>query len=205
MSSLRNTSITIKCRICGNGFHPYAHRVETSVVCSLACNRLWQKQIRGGKSPEEEFWARVDRGAPSECWLWRGPDGGGSRATPYGVLCVNGVRYATHRFSYELHKGSARGKFVCHRCDNPKCVNPEHLFLGTLQDNVADMVGKKRQASGERIHAAKGEESPNAKLKPEDVFAIRSDRRKHKEIAQTYGISTGLVSHIKSGRAWKHL
>ena len=86
----------------------------------------------------ERFWDRVDKKGPDECWEWFGqknPKGYGY-VKPYGL---------THRFSYELHTGEKPGElFVCHSCDNPPCVNPAHLWLGTVTDNQRDAKAKGR-------------------------------------------------------------
>ena len=95
----------------------------------------------------ERFWAKVDRSG--ECWLWTGPQVGRG----YGKTSFNGKTQRAHRVSWELTYGPIpAGVFVCHKCDNPLCVRPEHLFLGTPLDNVRDMCAKKRQVSGSKTH-----------------------------------------------------
>lgn len=88
------------------------------------------------------FWSRVDRGGPEECWKWDGPKTG---SKPYGAFCFdNGFVYA-HRFSYALHHGEIpENKVVMHLCDDPLCVNPRHLAIGTQRENIHDAMGKDR-------------------------------------------------------------
>lgn len=89
---------------------------------------------------EKRFWERVNK-QPDGCWLWTGT----TNLRGYGILARNNTMQLAHRFSYELHKGVIPdGMFVCHSCDNPPCVNPDHLWLGTNADNVSDMVAKGR-------------------------------------------------------------
>ena len=90
----------------------------------------------------KRFWEKVDKKSQEECWIWKAF----KTKTGYGKIGVaSGQAVSAHRVSWEIHNGKIEeGKFVCHRCDNPSCVNPGHLFIGTRQDNVNDMVLKKR-------------------------------------------------------------
>ena len=155
------------------------------------------------------FWSKVDRSG--ECWSWLGAldrkgygrfSVGNSRG-PNGTRCNSMV--AAHRFSYEQAFGSAAGLFVLHRCDNPRCVRPEHLFLGTNLDNVRDM-----DAKGRRVTVVKrGSSHANAVL---DEDKVRSIFRQHRvegvtqaELARRHGVSRGAINHIFTGRLWAHL
>jgi hypothetical protein len=120
----------------------------------------------------------------------------------YGVLTYLGKQWKAHRLSYVLSHGEIpEGLFVLHRCDNPPCINPDHLWAGTQRDNVMDMVGKGRA----RRTPLRGEKSPTTTLTEDDVRAIRADPRRHAEIAASYGIAKSTVTGITTRRRWRHV
>lgn len=112
----------------------------------------------------------------------------------YARVSVSGRgRLYAHRWAYELAFGPIpKGLQVCHKCDEPRCVNPDHLFLGTLRDNMADKFSKGRQAKGAQL----------SKLSEEDVNTIRASQLAQRELARLYKIDRSTVSRIKSGKRW---
>lgn len=145
---------------------------------------------------DKKFWPKIDSSGPGGCWLWTG----GRTGPGYGALSIDGAYVYAHRASYEIHHGPIKeGMCVCHHCDVPACVNPEHLFLGTHRDNMRDKAAKGR------VNAARGEDSGMAKLTKEDVLSIRADRRLQRTIAADYGISQPLVSMVKGRKLWSHV
>lgn len=133
-------------------------------------------------------------GGPDACWPWkamRDPLG-------YGKLNARGMGTMAHRLTWMVHNGEIPvGMIVCHRCDNPPCCNPAHLFLGTNADNMADKVAKGRQSR------LPGEKSGTAKLTWEKVREIRAAAGPYKPIAMFYGISETNVCMIKNGHTWR--
>lgn len=130
------------------------------------------------------------------CWEWQGA----KSVAGYGRISFDGVRWAVHRLMAHIKISDvADTAVVCHRCDNPSCVNPEHLFIGSQKDNVDD-----RDLKGRR-NQARGEAQGSSKLTEKQVSAIRLDSRKQLIIASEYGISRAHVGNIKANRAWKHV
>lgn len=128
------------------------------------------------------------------CWVWpraKNPKG-------YGVAAVEGQRDYAHRAAYRIRKGPIPpGRVVMHICDNPGCVNPDHLSLGSHADNTRDCCLKKRHAFGAR--------SGNAKLTEDAVRSIRADTRRQREIAAEFRVSRSTVCMIQKRRIWSHI
>lgn len=144
---------------------------------------------------------RIDKGLSSEqCWEWRGALGGKkSNGIGYGKFTVRGKQYDAHRVAWELHHERAIpvGMHILHACDNPLCVNPRHIEIGSNADNVADMVSKRRQTYGER--------NPQAILTDKAVREIRSSCASLTELANKYCVTTSTIRKVKSWRSWKHV
>ncbi len=130
------------------------------------------------------------------CFEWQGSvDTHG-----YGQLWWRGSNRLSHRLSWVVAKGPIPKDYsVCHRCDNPKCVNVTHMFLGTHAENMAD-----KKAKG-RAHRLAGEKNGLSKLTESDVRTIRTDSRAPRELASVFGVSKSLISHVKARRAWQHV
>lgn len=141
------------------------------------------------------FNRRVDRSSgPASCWNWTGTIR--SQRTGYGVTWVGHRAVSAHRMAWYLANGPIPGHDVCvlHKCDNRKCVNPKHLFLGTKAENVWDMVSKGRQ------WRPLGEKNSQAKLTDAQAAEIASSKERNMDLASRYGVSRGLISMIKSGK-----
>jgi len=157
----------------------------------------------------ERFWEKVDKNGPvpvhrpdlGPCWIWTAginkPRGG------YGMFALRkGVIRRAHRIAWELTYGSPGDLWVLHHCDNPPCVRPAHLFLGTPKDNAGDM-----EAKGRGNHP-RGSARSQARLSEADVLAIREARRQGAvgaELARRYGVHRSTVYHICQGDYWKHV
>lgn len=152
------------------------------------------------------FWSKIDRsGGPAACWEWRGAllNGYGRN----GSVGPGGSRLA-HRIVWELTRGEIpAGLCACHRCDNPTCCNPAHLFLGTIPENNIDMTQKGRRKFG--FTPKDGERNNNARLTADDVRAIRSAYDPGvvtmAEIARRFGVNETAVWKIVNRKRWAHV
>lgn len=176
------------------------------------------------------FWAKIEKRSDAECWPWTG-----SRVTSgYGSFGINKRLFASHRLSWFLAHGPIQeGLHCCHKCDNPECCNPSHLFLGTAKENMMDMLikGRGNKAKGERHgliknpgYAARGDRHgsvtrpeclrrgknhPKSKLTEEAVKNIRArhaaGERNYVAIGLEFGINASCVQKCVSRQTWKHI
>src|SRR5580692_2166289 len=183
------------------------------MAACMTCGKWYEKPPNGGHkycSPACHFrkFAKIGDG----CWPW----GGNHNAHGYGFLVIGGrgKRVLAHRFSYEMHKGLIpTGLFVLHACDNPPCVNPAHLFLGTHKDNTRDSMEKGRHSPPPRSpdHFSntekwkRGEEHYCAKLTENEVKSIRISAEGPRALARHFGVSKSLIYAIKKRTVWKHV
>lgn len=154
----------------------------------------------------ERFESKVEKIPEAGCWVWMGS----LNNKGYGVFSLNRKQKYAHRVSYQLYNGPIPdGLYVLHRCDNPACVSPTHLFLGTQKDNMRDMMAKGRRKwerggngrSGEGVHFHELTE-----LQVLEIRRLRSvDGMFQQEIAEKFGVSQPLVSRILNRKVWKHI
>jgi hypothetical protein len=133
------------------------------------------------------------------CWNWlKYKD-----KNQYGHMKVLGKSELVHRMAYQTLVGDIPiGMFVCHKCDNPSCLNPDHLFLGTNQDNINDKVAKNRQSKNGQ---QKGSKHSLAKLTEKDVVDIRASTLSQNKLALLYGVTQSSISHIQNKITWSHV
>lgn len=129
----------------------------------------------------------------SDCWLWTGA----KDKKGYGKINIAGRYVQTHRASWMEFKGDPGLRFVCHSCDTPACINPEHLFLGSQQDNMDDMVQKNRQGKGALLR--------QAKLTEELVRTIRATQISCGMWATATGTTPMAIWKARHGKTWKHI
>jgi DNA-binding transcriptional regulator YiaG len=171
------------------------------------CEKHWARWRKHGSPadsdrthalPEVRFWRHVTKGSATECWPFR-------RKGKYARFQIGGkgsAHVSAHRYSYQLAHGEIPcGMIVMHKCDNPKCVNPAHLTVGTYRDNTHDMIEKGRK----RTVAPRGRENGKAKLTPEAVRIIRQSKLRRDILAKHLGVSVSAIRDVRSGRSWSHI
>ncbi len=167
------------------------HNQYTSETLQDKINRFWSKVNKDGSIP-----AHMPH--LGKCWEWM------PHCTQYGYGQTRwfGEQMLSHRISWELTYGVIQdGLFVLHKCDNRRCVNPEHLFLGIHQDNIDDKMRKERQAKGETHY--------KVKLTKEQVIEIRkryaAGNISHRDLATEYHVWKSTISVILNRKTWKHI
>lgn len=192
--------VDCQCGFCGNPLRKRDWEVRRS--SNVFCNRVCMGRANGAhavlartrESVESRFWGKVHK--TPECWLWTG----GHFADGYGAIRHNNKPTGTHRLSWEMHNGPIpNGLCVLHHCDNPPCVRPDHLFLGTKKDNAVDMGQKGRNYFPEDFGAR------NRKLDETKIRSIRASCDSPAALAQEHGVSRRTISKVLNRETWSHV
>ncbi len=175
---------------------PESERIEMARKGAIA---HWRQKAEQGKTTLwDRFHSKLRK--TDGCWIWTG-----STVRGYGCIRSEGKIAYAHRVSYELFKGAvAAGLYVCHHCDVRLCVNPEHLFVGTANDNSQDAKRKGRT----RNNPARGECSPHAKLTDITVRELRklySEGMTQADLSRRFGLSGSAIRNAATGRTWAHV
>lgn len=191
-----------KCEHCGGAVRTTAYRLRDGRgrYCSAKCRSHWRR-----KPPEQRFeeGLRKDGPVPAQrpelgpCWEWQGA----KNARGYGVIRCEGRTVLAHRFAWMIANGAASA-CVLHRCDNPSCCNPAHLFLGTRADNVRDMDSKGRRKT------PLGSRRGTAKLTEAQALAIREQAAQgvpRKLLAERFGVHYSTVRSVVLCVYWRHV
>lgn len=157
-------------------------------------SRKWASQLNWVVDEKKYILERVAINDDTGCWEWAGA----FFSNGYARAGLNGFSQRASRMSYEIFKGKIPDDMLmCHTCDNRKCVNPDHLFIGTPKDNSKDMVAKGRSLRGEKHH--------NSKLTEKAVITIRGSKKSKEFLAKKYQVSIFTIIDVLNGRTWKHV
>lgn len=204
----RRTGVQCHCLHCAAPFTAKKSQVGRGhgKFCSRDCWQLWDAKVSADSAiVARRFWGRVNKDGPmplhvpsiGQCWAWVGR----RSKSGYGVFWHKKRNVSAHRLSFEMANGTIPvGLCVCHRCDNRSCVRPEHLFAGTLLDNISDRDSKGRQAKGEGVASALMTEGDARR-----IFELNRRGLPQRDIAGAIGFSTQTVSSVLTGRGWAHL
>lgn len=163
-------------------------------------SRYKLRNRRVGPPLRQRFEANYTPEPFSGCWLWTGA----YFSTGYGALSINNQNARAHRVSWELNRGPIpQGLLVCHKCDTPACVNPDHLFLGTNLDNQRDMIAKGRADRTNHFPKTCGSNHPPARLTENDVIEIRNSSETNSVLALRFGLGVAHVGNIIARRIWR--
>jgi len=196
------------CALCGKKFKPHNYgKTKIQRWCSKKCATIEKnkKRFQWNLATKEQKFEHTrknfeDRVVRQEgCWDWKGvihPDGYGR------IQCFERQKCKpAHKVSWILHKGSVlKGLCVLHKCDNRRCTNPDHLWLGTTQENTEDKVKKNRQAKGSKNGQAKLTEESASEIKKLLKLGVKGAR-----LARDFGVSDTVISKIKKNEYWKHV
>ena len=174
------------------------------------CNTHYMQQRRAGLLPvgtrapaplEDRFFRNIEK--TDSCWTWRGRIVGKG----YGMIGLGGKgakQVLVHRLSYEIHKGLIPdGLVIMHKCDNPRCVNPDHLEAGTQSQNIKDAFARGRKFN--LPNGIKGEEHGASKLTEQIVLAVRASTLSVAKLAELHGVNKSTIERIRYRKTWRHI
>lgn len=181
-----------ECENCNITFSYKPHYLWKRKYCSQKCYR--EKTTRPLSEKYEKYVIRNEE----RCWGWKGH----TNDSGYAMTSFKNKNFRAHRASWIIHFGEIpKGMFVCHKCDNPICSNPNHLFLGTAKDNMNDCKTKGRN----NYAPSKGEKNGLSKLTDDLVKEILSNKEGSRSLAKRLGIGQRHVNLIRQRKAWKHI
>lgn len=187
----KSTHTFWKCRCdCGKDYIVSAQHLTVGNTKSCGClyDRTEEEELVLSK---DRFFTNVK--VVGNCWEWQG-----CKVLGYGVMYHNKKTIRAHRFSYLIHKGTLDSElFICHTCDNKRCVNPDHLYQGTRFDNAQDALQRGLLKCGEKSHIAK--------LRKEQVLEILKSKVTLTELARRYGVGKSTIQRIKKRESWKQV
>lgn len=192
----RGENPTKPCEQCGKTI--FYRNCSTTFFRKRFCSRECDKQFKFySKGPDYFLWQRVDKNGPNGCWIYKGATDRRGYGRPATWQDGKPRRYYAHRRSYEIHNGPIpAGMLVLHKCDNPPCCNPEHLFLGTDADNHRDKALKGR------THDALLTNDQAREIKAALATPKRGLQR---ELADKYGVTLQTISGINRGKSYRHV
>ncbi len=196
--------IKVNCKSCNKEIEVTKRHYNRNITkgYNFCCNN---NECKNG-TIKYRFWSKVNKKTDDKCWEWLGAKRN-KNGFGYGVISYKGKNIDAHRVSYQITNGDINNSklFVCHKCDNPICVNPNHLFLGTHIDNMRDCLDKGRMVIPEGIRFKKGSIPANSILSKETVLCIKGlieAKIPIQEIANLFGVSRYKISDIKRGRSY---